>query len=150
MPELPHGPEATAPHQAEEQEVPLWQKIGAAAFVVVWATIVILWHDRFAADFIPLDGSRVAPNLLASFIIFSLGLIAGVLLWPPTRKRLHRFADRKLAPIHAHLENARADREAIHAKLDLHERLQRHIISEHPDIRDVDEHGHPVEQEEAP
>ena len=147
QPDLLHEPEATAPHQAEDGPVPLWQKLAALGFVIVWGTIIVLWHGRIVGDIYPLDRSYVAPNLLASFILFSFGLIAGALLWPPTRRRLHRFADRKLAPIHANLENARADREAIHAKLDLHEQLQRHIIAEHPDIRDVDENGHPVEEE---
>ena len=80
-----HDPAKTAPATGPaEQPIPTWQKIAGGAFVAVWAAVVILWHGRAGADFYPLDASRVAPNLLASFIIFSLGLTSGRCFWPPT------------------------------------------------------------------
>ena len=133
-----HDPSKTAPHRMEEAPIPLWQKIAAATFAVLWMTIIVLWHARAAADFYPPDRSYIAPNLLASFIIASLGLVLGALVWPPTRRRLHRFMDRKLDPIHEHLTVLRQHHEAAAAH---REEMTRQIarIHEHLGIATEDE-----------
>jgi hypothetical protein len=133
-----HDPAKTSPAEgAEDKPVPLWQKIAGAVFVVVWAIIVILWHDRALDDFYPLDASRVAPNLVASFILFSLGTIAGAVLWPPTRHAIHRFADRKLAPVHEHLAVIRAHHEEAAARQKHIIRQNEHIITHTKGIPDL-------------
>jgi hypothetical protein len=86
-----------------------------AALAVLGAVIccVIAFRHRLRADFIPLDGSRVGPNLIASLIQWAALFTAAVLLWPPWRARLHRLIDSKLAPLHARVE-------ALHARHDSH------------------------------
>jgi hypothetical protein len=123
-----HDPAKTAPAAGpEDKPVPLWQKVAGVVFVIVWAAIVTLWHARALDDFYPLDASRVAPNLVASFILFSLGTIAGAVLWPPTRHAIHRFADRKLAPVHEHLAVIRQHHEES-------ARRQEHLICQNAHI----------------
>jgi hypothetical protein len=36
-------------------------------------------------------------------IAIAIGFVLASLLWPPLRRRIHAFADRKLAPLHDHL-----------------------------------------------
>lgn len=107
-----HDPIKTAPHQMEENSMPLWQKILGTAFLIIWTVVVFFWHGRLSGDFWPPDRSLVGPNLVASFILYSLGIIVAALLWPPTRRRMHRFVDRKLAPIHEHLTVLRQHHES--------------------------------------
>ena len=85
------------------------------ALAVLGAVIccVVLFRLRLGADFIPLDGSRVGPNLIASLIQGAVIFILAVLLWPPWRARLHRLIDSKLAPLHSNLD-------ALHARHDAH------------------------------
>lgn len=120
--------DAIAPHQYEDKPMPRWQKVVGIIFVVVWAGIIIAWHGRLSADVWPPDRSFVAPNLLASFVLFSLGLIFAAVLWPPTRKRLHHFMDKKLAPVHAHLTHLREHHEASAARQEHMIRQNAHII----------------------
>lgn len=77
-----------------------------AAGIVALATLALLaaFHDRLAADFIPPDRSYVGPNLVAAVVQAIVVLIAVVLLWPPIARAAHRFADAKLAPLHARHE----------------------------------------------
>jgi hypothetical protein len=118
------------PEALEEKPIPLWQKIAAAVYVAVWAAIVIFWHARFAADAWPPDRSFVGPNLVASFVLVTLAGIVGVLIWPPTRRRMHRFVDKKLAPVHEHLTAMRESHDELHRKLD-------HVIRHSPEIPDL-------------
>lgn len=111
----------------EDKPIPRYQKIIALVLVVVAIAAVAIWYSRLSPDFYPLDSSRVGPNLLASILQWIILLVIGVLLWPPTRQRIHRFVDRKTATIHDHLEEAKADRQKLNAKLN-------HIIEHHPDI----------------
>jgi hypothetical protein len=53
--------------------------------------------------------------------------VGGSLLWPPTRRRIHAFVDKKLKPIHDHFTATHASNAELHRKLD-------HIIEHHPDI----------------
>ena len=92
----------------DDPPIPPWQKLAAGGYLLAWIIVVALWHGRFAADFFPPDSSRIAPNIIASAIIMSVAGIVAILIWPPTRRRLHRFVDRKLEPVHAHLTAIRA------------------------------------------
>lgn len=86
----------------EDKLVPRWQKLLAAAVVIALVVIVVVFHDRLGADFWPLDSSRIGPNLLASLIQAAVLLLVAALLWPPTRRWLHRFIDHKLSPLRWH------------------------------------------------
>ena len=103
----------------DEKPIPTWQKLLAVAYVVALVAEVAIWHTHLHADFIPFDHSNVAPNLLASVIIVEIVTPFGVLLWPPTRRRLHRFMDRKL-------EHTESLLEEVHHKL--------HTGQDHPRV----------------
>jgi len=95
--------------------VPSYQKrialvVGIAAVV----GIAVGW-SRFVADFWPPDRSFVGPNLVASVVQWAIVLIVAALLWPPTRRRIHAFVDKKAAALH---EAECKDREELHRKLD--------------------------------
>jgi membrane protein YdbS with pleckstrin-like domain len=111
--------------EVEDKPIPLWQKLTALAVAIVFIIIIALTWNRLGADFWPLDRSFVGPNIVASIITWACVLIAGVLIWPPTRRRMHRFMDRKLDSIHEKLDthkelhDANADSlSALHEKLD--------------------------------
>jgi hypothetical protein len=89
----------------EDKTTPLWQKVTAVVYVLAIAAEVVVFHSHLHADFIPFDNSHIAPNILASIIIVEVVTPFAALLWPPTRRRLHRFADRKLAVLRAHAEH---------------------------------------------
>jgi len=104
--------------------IPRAQKLIAVAVAAAVAVIVIVFHSRLSADFWPIDSSRVAPNILAGIIQWAVILVIAVLLWPPWRRRLHRFVDRKLAPIHAsHIELHRKIDELAESHAAIHEKL---------------------------
>ena len=108
----------TAPHVMEEKPTPLWRKlIGFVLLIAVVLGIVFGWH-RVLSDAWPPDRSFVGPNLVASIVQWAVIFLVAVLIWPPTRRRMHRFVDRKLAPVHAHLKAAAEDRKALHSKID--------------------------------
>jgi hypothetical protein len=96
----------------EDKPVPTWQKWAAAAYVLAIVAEIVVFHTHLHTDFIPFDNSHIAPNILASIIIVEVVTPFGVLLWPPTERRLHRFVDRKIAPLHAKL----AEHEQRHAE----------------------------------
>jgi type II secretory pathway component PulM len=126
MPEL--DPAATAPHQYEDKPIPRYQKILAVIVAAGVLVIVILWHGRFSADFYPPDAARVAPNLVASLIQWALVLMVAALIWPPTRRRIHHFADAKLAPVHQHLAVIRQHHEEAAKQREHIIRQNAHII----------------------
>lgn len=99
----------------DDKQIPLWQKLLVAGLLLVDAVWIALdWH-RFVADFWPIDRSFVGPNLVASVVQFDILVICGVLLWPPTRARIHAFADRKLGNLHDKIEGRIA---ALHERVD--------------------------------
>lgn len=113
------------PVNPPDDERPAWQKWGALLLVLVFVAGVVLGRSRWGADFWPLDRSYVGPNIVASVLTWIVVVIVGVLLWPPTRRRLHAFADRKLATIHvkhgehaAKLDHLLRRVEALHDKHD--------------------------------
>lgn len=97
---------------SNDKPVPRWQKVTAVLYVLAIVAEVVVFRSHLGADFVPFDNSHIAPNILASIIIVEVVTPFGVLLWPPTRRRLHRFADRKLAPLHEKLDR----HEALHAE----------------------------------
>lgn len=118
--------------------VPLWQKIAAIIYVVAAAVLFIVFRSRLGADFWPLDASRIAPNILATLIQIAAVTPVAVLLWPPTRRRIHRFIEKHTAPIHAKIDAVKKLHEQHHtdhlaALAETQKRLD-HIIKHHPDI----------------
>jgi hypothetical protein len=109
----------------EDKPIPRWQKLIALGYVVAIVAEVVVFRTRLHADFIPFDNSHIAPNILASILIVELVTPFAVLLWPPTRRRLHRFIDRKIAPLHEKLDHhakihseIKASLEELHRKHD--------------------------------
>ena len=70
----------------------------------------VIWRSRLAADFWPLDASRVGPNLVASLIQAALVFIAAVLVWPPARRRLERYVKTHADAVHEKLDRLHAQR----------------------------------------
>jgi hypothetical protein len=110
-----------AKRPAGEGEGSGWRKVAAGAVALLLLACAIAFRHRLGVDFWPLDASRVGPNLIASALTWAFLLVAAVLLYPPTRRRLHRFIDQKLAPIHSHL----------HAQREHNEWVARHVARIH-------------------
>lgn len=94
----------------------------------------------WSAYFWPSDEGN-GPEAIQQTVVYAA---IAVLVWPPARKAIHLFVDRKADSIKAHMSNevtivhnarARADAD-LHAKLDETHRMMRHII-EHSDIPDL-------------
>jgi hypothetical protein len=114
-----------------EKSTPTWQRLAALAYVAVGVAALVAFHSHLGPDFIPLDDSHVAPNILAEVVTVLVMTPIGVLLWPPTRRRIHRFMDRKLGVLHEH--NEWAAREIAAMRL--------HVTGEHsaphPHFKDI-------------
>ena len=127
----------TAP-DLEERQIPVWQKAAAVAYVLIAVGLLVAFRNRLHADFWPLDASRVSPNILATAVQVIIATPVAVLLWPPTRRRIHRFVIRHTAPLHEQFERMHEQRERHHkATLAAHRETQRHlkhIIDSHPSI----------------
>lgn len=126
-----------------DKPIPLYQKLLALGCLLLVAAFIIFWWSRFKADFYPIDHSNVGPNLVASVVQFAVILIVAALLWPPTRRRIHAFADRKLNTVHDKLDSIHQhhlthhdDFAALHAKMDEALRQNAHIIKHSKDIPD--------------
>lgn len=128
-----------------DSPVPRWQKVAAVVYVLVAAGVIVAFRDRLHADLWPLDASRVAPNILATVVQVVVATPVAVLLWPPTRRRIHRFVTRHTAPLHEQFERLHEQRERHHkATLAAHRETQRHlkhIIENHPDIPPMTRRG---------
>ena len=105
----------------------------ALVLLVAVAGSVALWHNRLSADFLPLDASRVGPNLVASVIQAVVVFLAAVLLYPPFRRAMEQIA-----------EKANAD---LHAKIEHNATLMKHIIKHSPEIPNHDHTGKPLVEE---
>lgn len=125
-----------------EDENQTYKRVAVLIAFVVLVAAGFVWHGRIANDFWPPDRSFVGPNLLASIIQSAVVLFVAALIWPPTRKRIHDFVEKKLKPIHDAVkeQHGRAEkhREEIHAessaqRLSIEQKLD-HIIKHHPDI----------------
>jgi hypothetical protein len=109
----------------DDKPTPLWQKVIAGVLVVIVGLTLIFGWSRIGPDAWPPDRSFVGPNLVAAIVQWMIIFVVGVLVWPPTRRRMHRFVDHKIAPLHAKLD-AHEEMHKEHAdKLDhLAERLE--------------------------
>ncbi len=108
----------------KDEPTPRWKIALASAVAIVVIGAVVIWRDRIGADFWPLDSSRVAPNLLAGLIQWAIIFLVAVLIWPPWRRRIHRFVDAKLAPLHASHEELHRKLDRLHeSHRELHEKL---------------------------
>lgn len=119
------APAAKDELQAVDKPVRGWQKLAAVVVLALVAACVVIFRHRLGSDFLPLDASRVGPNLVAAAIQAAVIFCLLVLFWPPWQRRLHRFVDRKLAPLHERVEELHhrhdahaASLERLHAKLD--------------------------------
>ena len=95
----------------EEKPIPLWQKVSASVVAILTIAVVAIFWSRIGPDFWPPDASRIAPNILASVIQWAIVLMAAALLWPPTRRRIHRFVSRHTEPLHQHYEEIKQHHE---------------------------------------
>lgn len=128
-----------------EEETPTYKKVTAIVVTVLIVGAIVFWHNRLSADFWPLDASRVGPNLAASVIQGAFILLFAALIWPPTRRRIHRFMDLKLSKVHKKIgeleerhETASKHRQELHdegtaQRALLNQKLD-HIIKHHPDV----------------
>jgi type III secretory pathway component EscR len=112
------------------------RKILAAVVAVAVVVLVVLTRNRLGADFVPPDRSFVGPNLVASVLCWAIVLISAYLLWPPTRRRLHRFVDGKLEKTHAHLEELVAH--ARHQTRIAEDHYEATVGRPHPDAGKLD------------
>jgi hypothetical protein len=103
-----------------------WKAWGALVALAALVYFMAFHWDRFLADFWPIDGSRVGPNLVASVVQWALIAIAVALLYPPARRAIERFAKRHVEDIKAHVTEEHA---LVHEKLD-------HVIKHSKDIPD--------------
>jgi len=118
----------------EEPRIPLVHKIIGVVYLVVIVTALIVFRSRLGADFWPFDAARVAPNILAT-IIQILAITPFVyLLWPPIRRRIHRYitghVDSVKSEIHKHSELEMAKLEAIHDHIKKTHPLPKHETGE--------------------
>jgi hypothetical protein len=102
------------------------QWLGLAALIAIVA-VVVLWPGRVLHDFWPVDASTVGPNLVASVAQGAIVLTVAALIYPPLRRRLEAWW--------------KSERSDLHAKLDAHDTMLRHIIKHHPDIPDLQAPG---------
>lgn len=92
--------------------VPRWQKALAGLLAVALTAWIIIDRARFKADLLPLDNSRVGPNLAAAVIQWAVIVIVAALIWPPARRRIHKFADGTIAGVHARIDGHHARQDA--------------------------------------
>ena len=94
------------------------------AAVLAWALASHWFWLRLQSDFWPVDKSTVAPNILASIIIFDVVTLAAALFYPPFKKALDRTFSRHTKTITSHVTVGN-DEVLRHLQ---------HIIKNHPDI----------------
>ena len=82
------------------------------------------FNQRLLSDFWPVDKSTIAPNILASVIIFDVVTLTAALFYPPFKRLLDRSVQLHKDEIKQHLSS---ELEAVHAKMD-------HVILHSKDI----------------
>lgn len=112
----PVDPADLLPPELDENGTPAWQKLSAIVAGLLLIAALVIWRNRLSTDFWPIDRSSVGPNLLASLIQAAVVLVVAALIWPPTRRRIHRYISGHLAPIHARLETIEQKHDAHHAE----------------------------------
>lgn len=124
-----------------DKPIPRWQKILVGLYALAWVAFIALdWH-RFVDDFWPIDKSSVGPNLVASVVQYTALAILLVLIWPPTRRRIHHFVDAKVDGVKTHISGhftAMHERHDAHAQeiAELHRKLD-HLIHHSPKVPDL-------------
>ena len=98
------------------------------------AAMLIAARHRLHADFWPLDNSRVAPNILAEAIQDAVVAAIVALIWPAVQRRIHVFADAKLAAIHTHLKTLTAHHQQHAADLAALQRSVDGLHAKHEDL----------------
>ena len=93
------------------------RRIATAIMTGLVAVIAAAARHRLHADFWPLDNSRVAPNILAEAIQDMVVGAIVVCVWPALQRRIHAFADAKLARVHARLSTLGAHHDQHHEDL---------------------------------
>ena len=122
-----------------------WKVIALTIGALVLIAIVVLDWNRIGADFWPPDRSFVGPNLVAAVVQAIIVGVFIVLIWPPARRRIHRFLDRKLDGIHNKLDKAAHEmgqhRQHVHEH---NEWMARHTaeLFEKQTGRPADQHPH--------
>lgn len=78
----------------------------ASLLVVLGLALTDHWfNQRLLSDFYPVDKSSVAPNILASIIIFDVVTLAAALFYPPFKHALDRgLTKHVVGPIHKKLD----------------------------------------------
>lgn len=115
-------------------DTPLWNKLVAAATAIAFIAAIVIFRHRIGADFWPLDASRVGPNIVASILIWAAIFTASVLLYPPWRRRLHRFVDNKLLPVHQKLNDHKVSLDDLHRKHDELHDTHKALLKAHQDL----------------
>jgi hypothetical protein len=115
---------------------PSWNKLVALGVAVGLIVLLIVFHYRLKADFWPLDRSSIGPNLVASVLTWAAVFTASVLLYPPWRRRLHRFVDNKLLPVHAKLNQHRVSLQDLHRKHDELHAKHEQLLQSHQTLLD--------------
>lgn len=71
-------------------------------------------------EYAPAQGPWYGGAVWGNVFVIPVAFLLGAVLWPPLRRAVHRFADRKLGQVHTRLAEQ--------------ERMLAHIIEHHPDI----------------
>lgn len=79
--------------------------------------------------------ARSTPgNLAAGFIQTAIAAVIASLVWPPSRKAIHRFVDRKLAPLHDRAKKAAAhEKWMAQVAADMHLKVTGNHAAPHPE-----------------
>ena len=107
-----------------------WKPWAAVVLLAALVYFVAFHTHRFLHDFWPLDGSAIAPNIVASVVQYAVLLILAALLYPPVRRAVDRYVRRHVDEIKDHVS---AEHARIHQRMDaLHKHLG--IEEESPDV----------------
>jgi hypothetical protein len=71
-------------------------------------------------EYAPAHGPWYNGAVWGNVFVIPVAFLLGAVLWPPLRRRIHRFADRKLGAVHERLEES--------------ERALEHLIRHLPDV----------------
>lgn len=102
-----------------------WKKISAVLLLVGLLYFIVFHWNRFLSDFWPIDHSNVGPNLVASVVQYAILAVLLVLLYPPFRRAVERFAKRHVEDLKNHISE---ENKVLHDKLHVMHETQKHII----------------------
>jgi hypothetical protein len=84
--------------------------------VLICALASHWFNQRLLSDFWPVDKATVAPNILASVIIFDVVTLCAALFYPPFKHALDRGLSKHTAVITSHISK---ENKTLHAKIDI-------------------------------